>query len=108
MAQDLLGAINPSRCSISGEKNRWKMNLWHPHTQPDWLLVFTGGTAREQRVPGSLVPWLGAGDCCGHGVPGLLCSPWGLHTWVGTALQSWSWGGSGTGSRKPKGCPEHR
>lgn len=51
MVPDPLGAINPSSLSISGGKNRWKMNPWHLHTQTNQLLVFVGGTAREQRVP---------------------------------------------------------
>lgn len=56
MVPDPLGAINLSSLSISLEKNKWKMNSWHLHEQPNWLLVFTGGTAKEQRAP--TCPWV--------------------------------------------------
>lgn len=47
MVPDPLGAFNPSSFSISGVTDRQKMTSWHPHTQPNWLLVFSGCAARE-------------------------------------------------------------
>lgn len=113
MVLDLCGAINSSGLSVSGGTGRWKMTSWHLHVQPNWLLVFTGGTAGEQHVPphprvsgsqpGSVC------DCCGQGVSRLLCSAGRVHRGRDRAMEPelGKASGSRAGSQKPKGCPEH-